>query len=723
MDDLDLKLTSSEGESSSSECEEEDVGTPVSDAETVPSEDEGKVTGILPRNSDVASGSNARTEAGAEEGKVTGILPRISNDASGSNARAEAEKNNNQSRVKTTDGVDLFPPDGTKMRKASQAWSYGGLKKDDKGRLLRDKMYCALCTKTFKYNQSPSALSDHLKHKHADKMLELESAKQSQSKLTDFRFIKTDVQEKYKATHPKQKQFRSDLVDWVIKDKRPFAISDDKGLRKVVKNLDPRIKVPAGRTISRDIATKYLQRKRITLEKLKKVNYFSCTNDGGTSLANSSFIAINVHWVDENFSSQKKLIDMKPVEGKTATEYRAAVDESLEKHNIKGKTVSFTTDNEPTMNATFSRSERNGCFAHIESKACQKAMDDVDVLKKLRKKLRKIASKSNKSPKFKRSIKKEQIQREIPVITLKQEVATRFTSTKIMFDSFIPSKPGEEEIDIEKAQANIEAINAAMKSCLPKKDYKRFEIEKKDTDVIIKTLPTLRILEEGITRIGGEKYSTGSLVLPFLSKFLEFLEGEEEDVVYVRKFKKKLQSELITRCRNNLNFEQLALSSFCDMRYSNLKFLEVLERFLVCSLSKEDVVASFQAEMETIHDEDVEDIEISLEPKKKKSRKSFLDDDEEDEMTQGSGPSVQSQLDNYLKEIRIKSKECPGAWWRMNKDKYPDIAKLARRYLSIQGTSTPAERVMSDMGLILNKKRLAMSDDNFRMLMYLGDSV
>ena len=151
MDDLDLKLTSSEGESSSSECEEDDVGTPDSDAETVPSEDEGKVTGILPRNSDVASGSNARTEAGAEEGKVTGILPRISNDASGSNARAEAEKNNNQSRVKTTDGVDLFPPEGSKMRKASQSWSYGGLMKDSKGRLITDTMYCALCPKSFKY--------------------------------------------------------------------------------------------------------------------------------------------------------------------------------------------------------------------------------------------------------------------------------------------------------------------------------------------------------------------------------------------------------------------------------------------------------------------------------------------------------------------------------------------------------------------------------------------
>ena len=69
--------------------------------------------------------------------------------------------------------------------------------------------------------------------------------------------------------------------------------------------------------------------------------------------------------------------------------------------NIKAKTFSFTTDNEPTMNATFSHAERNGCFAHIESKACQKAMEDSKILKAIRKKLKKVARKSNKSPKFK----------------------------------------------------------------------------------------------------------------------------------------------------------------------------------------------------------------------------------------------------------------------------------------------------------------------------------
>ena len=514
--------------------------------------------------------------------------------------------------------------------------------------------------------------------------------------------------------------FRSNLGDWVITAKRPFSIVKDGGFRKAVEALDARIKVPSNKTISNDIKMKYAEKKKATIEKLKEVDFFSCTNDGGTSLANSSFIAINVHWINPEFASQTKLIDMKPVGGKKADEYWAAVDDSLEKHNIKSKTFSFTTDNEPTMNKTFPPDVRNGCFAHIESKACQKAMDDSKVLKALRKKLRKVARKSNKSPKFKRAVKKEQKLRNIPVITLKQEVATRFTSTKIMFDSFVPSKPNEDEVNIDASRVNIEAINAAMKSSLSKKDFKKYEIEKKEVDIIVKTLPNLRILEEGITRIGAEKYSTGSIVLPFLSKFLVFLEGDEDDPVYIRNFKDKLKAEMVVRCRDNLNIELLALSSFCDMRYSHLKFLDILKRYNVSDLSKETVVSNFQVEMEKIHDEE-RDLEISLQPKSKRVKKSFLDDDEDDDY-QGD-QSVKNQLDSYLKEIRIKPKECPGAWWKLNKDKYPDIARLARKYLSVQGTSTPAERVMSDMGIILNKKRLSMSDDSFRMLMYLGDTI
>ena len=69
----------------------------------------------------------ARARVEDQEGKVTGILPGNSNVASVSNARAKAEvvekeKNNNKnkSKVQTTDGVEFFPPAGSKCVRQAQ---------------------------------------------------------------------------------------------------------------------------------------------------------------------------------------------------------------------------------------------------------------------------------------------------------------------------------------------------------------------------------------------------------------------------------------------------------------------------------------------------------------------------------------------------------------------------------------------------------------------------
>ena len=63
---------------------------------------------------------------------------------------------------------ELFPPLRSKGPKASMAWSYGGLKKDSDGILIKDRMYCALCPKFFVFHSSPGALLDHLRHHHIE---------------------------------------------------------------------------------------------------------------------------------------------------------------------------------------------------------------------------------------------------------------------------------------------------------------------------------------------------------------------------------------------------------------------------------------------------------------------------------------------------------------------------------------------------------------------------
>ena len=54
---------------------------------------------------------------------------------------------------------------------------------------------------------------------------------------------------------------------------------------------------------------------------------------------------------------------------------------------------------------------------------------------------------------------------------------------------------------------------------------------------------------------------------------------------------------------------------------------------------------------------------------------------------------------------------------------YNSLCRLARKYLSIQATSTPAERVMSEMGIVLEKKRQSMSAELFNEIMFLSDVI
>ena len=92
-------------------------------------------------------------------------------------------------------------------------------------------------------------------------------------------------------------------------------------------------------------------------------------------------------------------------------------------------------------------------------------------------------------------------------------------------------------------------------------------------------IPLLDVLEEGVSLIGGEKYCSGAVTLPFLARFLGLLDDDEADPTYVTKFKDVLKDEMITRCQDNLNIMMLAKCSVFDKRFSRLSFLEKLSQY------------------------------------------------------------------------------------------------------------------------------------------------
>ena len=504
--------------------------------------------------------TESNDEAGNEEEKEE--------DAGGSGPK---EGNNNCSSLLSWKNETLYPP--TKRRKISNpspVWKFGGFKKGDEQINI---ITCGLCGKTFEYkNNSPGNFSNHLKSAHEEEWKKQDEViKSTQPKMTDFT-SKTQVK-KYSSDHPKQRRFRRKLVEWVIDSLRPFIIAEDRKFVEVIEIADDKLHVVSANTLASDVNKLYQEYFDKTVEGFKNVSFVTCTTDGGSSQAGRCYINVNVHWIDETtFEMKRKLIQVIRAVSKKAVDYRKVVDDALLEHGLLPKCFIFVTDNENTMAATFDGyEERNGCFAHIESKCSQKALDSSEKLKETRARLRRLAQRSNKSDRFKTFIEQEQLAAGLKPRSIKQEVETRFTATHTMFRSILndPNERSDEDINMEKVGANINAINTALKRVLDPKKPDQYEeqcVRPEDLDRMIKLIPTLDVLEEGITLLGADLYNTGSSVLPFVVNFKHILEDTDEDVGYIRKFKEVLWREMEERVRNNLNFHILIKASFFDKR-------------------------------------------------------------------------------------------------------------------------------------------------------------
>ena len=65
----------------------------------------------------------------------------------------------------------------------------------------------------------------------------------------------------------------------------------------------------------------------------------------------------------------------------------------------------------------------------------------------------------------------------------------------------------------------------------------------------------------------------------------------------------------------------------------------------------------------------------------------------------------------------------PLMWWKQNQSRFPALARMARRYLSVPATSTPSERAFSIAGGIVNKKRACLLPENVSMLIFLYENL
>ena len=83
------------------------------------------------------------------------------------------------------------------------------------------------------------------------------------------------------------------------------------------------------------------------------------------------------------------------------------------------------------------------------------------------------------------------------------------------------------------------------------------------------------------------------------------------------------------------------------------------------------------------------------------------------------------EITNYLDQPIVESGHSPLQWWKEHSCVFPllALAKMAKKYLCVPGTSVPSERIFSKGGIIVNPFRSLLSPNHVNTLVFLSKNI
>ena len=84
---------------------------------------------------------------------------------------------------------------------------------------------------------------------------------------------------------------------------------------------------------------------------------------------------------------------------------------------------------------------------------------------------------------------------------------------------------------------------------------------------------------------------------------------------------------------------------------------------------------------------------------------------------------LSAEIEQNLKYSVIDGDEDPLKWWKRNEPDFPLLSQLAKRYLAIQASSSPSERLFSKAGLVITPARAQLKPEKVDMLVFLAENL
>ena len=429
----------------------------------------------------------------------------------------------------------------------------------------------------------------------------------------------------------------------------------------------------------------------------------SLTSDGWTSGNNEAYITVTGHEITPDFGFNSFILATRELDVTHSGENIGGfVTEICQEFGIHGKTYYITTDNAANMGvaAQVSGLYRIRCFAHTLQLAVRDGLENVAPVQSLIKNARNLAKTVKKSTRLDKAIEKHQVQLGKETKGVLRDVQTRWNSSFIMLERLL-----EIQTDVVSVLHTAEFQR-----------HKHLLLSDNQWELAEKIVPVLKQMTVATELLCSEKIPGITSYYPLAFRVIALMQVKPNDGGVVSELKTRISNGLRDRMLTGNYWETPPMiAAALDPNTKSLLFLTEDKRNVVYQ--------NIQHELSNLPQELPQQDEPTDEPAAKKSAVSSLASFLGDEITNidNTGEDV-NEFQLYL-ETKITEFVDVMDWWKLNKNSFPKLARLARRYLSIQATSVPSERLFSAAGQTISKRRSALSSDTADKLLFLNKNM
>jgi hypothetical protein len=507
-------------------------------------------------------------------------------------------------------------------------------------------------------------------------------------------------------SHPSAIKIHEAIGKMIATDIQPIQMVENSGFRQLVQLLEPRYVIPSRKYFSDQVLPGLFNcmKEKILLH-LREVPGIAFTVDIWTAdHTTQSFMSLTAHWLTYTFGNKAAALHCEAFDGQhTAAHIGSSFLQMLAGWGIsKDQCQIVLHDNGRNIVKAFKDLQlpHASCITHTLQLVIGDGFAIQDSIDQALNACRKIVGHFKHSAAATTRLRELQVDLNVSQHQLVQDVSTRWNSTFYMLQRLL-----EQRLPISVFCSESEAVS---------------NLTPVQWTLLEGVVHLLRPFEE-ITRNMSSETACISLVIPTVKAISAHLEKDDTHQTSVRLMRTQLLASLKRRLGALQEDSLYSVATLLDPRFKL--------RCFNTEAAKKKAVNSLTAAAEQINPASevappVPPFDEIVEPAPQRRRVddlwSCLDDllsDPRSDQLPSTG--FQKELATYVSEGLLPRLDDPCLWWRDNRERFPSLAHVARRYLASPPSSVPSERLFSAAGDVVSDHRCSLLPENAERLILL----